>query len=175
MTRIEGIPTSPAARPSRPCNRWAGQSQWRSPLQSGAPLGPPKRDTEFKPYQLKPKKGTNVESPIAEPFVEQPPSDPKKLKRMKEKLDELNRKIRYSKKRHNGLIHKRNSLKKVIEGLKCGARPHASLESEPDWTFKEREQALNGAYRGYRVNGGPKMDVDTLFSRIREGLIELIK
>ena len=45
---------------------------------------------------------------------------------------------------------------------------------EPDWTFTEREQAFRGAYRSYRVNGKPKMDVDTFFSRIREKLIELI-
>ena len=36
------------------------------------------------------------------------------------------------------------------------------------------EQAFNGAYRSYRVNGRPKIDVDTFFSRIRKGLIELI-
>ena len=78
-------------------------------LRSSAPRPHPKRDTEFKPYQLKPKRDTNVEPfsepPIVEPPVEQPP-DPKKLKRMKKKLDELNRKIRHSRKRHDGLIHK---------------------------------------------------------------------
>ena len=46
---------------------------------------------------------------------------------------------------------------------------------EPDWTFKECEQAFRGAYRSYRVNGRPKMDADTFLSRIREGLIDLIK
>ena len=39
----------------------------------------------------------------------------------------------------------------------------------------ELEQAFRGAYRSYRVNGKPKMDVDTFFSRIRKELIELIK
>ena len=39
----------------------------------------------------------------------------------------------------------------------------------------ELEQAFGGAYRSYRVNGKPKMDVDTFFSRIRKELIELIK
>ena len=37
------------------------------------------------------------------------------------------------------------------------------------------EQAFRGAYRSYRVNGRPKIDVDTFFNRIRKGLIELIK
>ena len=35
----------------------------------------------------------------------------------------------------------------------------------------ELEQAFNGAYRSYRVNGRPKMDVDTFFNRIKKGLI----
>ena len=39
----------------------------------------------------------------------------------------------------------------------------------------ELEQAFGGAYRSYRVNGRPKMDVDTFFNRIRKELIELIK
>ena len=44
-------------------------------------------------------------------------------------------------------------------------------------TFKpiELEQAFGGSYRSYRVNGKPKMDVDTFFNRIRKELIELIK
>ena len=39
----------------------------------------------------------------------------------------------------------------------------------------ELEQAFRGAYRSYRVNGKPKMDVDTFFNRIGKELIELIK
>ena len=37
------------------------------------------------------------------------------------------------------------------------------------------EQAFRGAYRSYRINGKPKMDIDTFFNRIRKELIELIK
>ena len=92
---------------------------------------------------------------------------------MKKKLDELNRKIRHSRKKHDGMIYKRNALRKAIEGLKCGTKPEPM--PEPEWNFKEREQAFNRAYRSYRVNGRPKMDVDTFFSQIREGLINLIK
>ena len=49
-----------------------------------------------------------------------------------------------------------------------------SAEPKP---FKplELEQAFNEAYRSYRVNGRPKIDVDTFINRIRKGLIELIK
>ena len=39
----------------------------------------------------------------------------------------------------------------------------------------ELEQAFRGSYRSYRVNGRPKIDDDMFFSRIRKGLIELIK
>ena len=39
----------------------------------------------------------------------------------------------------------------------------------------ELEQAFNGAYRSYRVNGKSKIDVDTFFYRIRKELIGLIK
>ena len=42
---------------------------------------------------------------------------------MKKKLDEKNRKIRHSRKKHDGMIHKRNSLRKGIETLKRGAKP----------------------------------------------------
>ena len=56
----------------------------------------------------------------------------------------------------------------------AGAEHPASGEPKP---FKpiELEQAFNGAYRSYRVNGRPKVDVDTFLNRIRKGLIELIK
>ena len=39
----------------------------------------------------------------------------------------------------------------------------------------ELEQAFGGSYRSYRVNGRPKIDVDTFFNRIRKELIGLIK
>ena len=53
-------------------------------------------------------------------------------------------------------------------------RTQRSREPKP---FKpiELEQAFRGSYRSYRVNGRPKIDVDTFFNRIRKGLIELIK
>ena len=39
----------------------------------------------------------------------------------------------------------------------------------------ELEQAFEGAYRSYRINGRPKIDVDTFFNRIGKRLIELIE
>ena len=39
----------------------------------------------------------------------------------------------------------------------------------------ELDQAFGGAYRSYRVNGRPKIDVDTFFDRIRKRLIGLIE
>ena len=49
-----------------------------------------------------------------------------------------------------------------------------SRETEP-FNPIELEQAFNGAYRSYRVNGRPKIYVDTFFNSIRKGLIEMIK
>ena len=39
----------------------------------------------------------------------------------------------------------------------------------------ELEEAFGGAYRSYRVNGRPKIDVDTFFNRTGKRLIELIE
>ena len=47
--------------------------------------------------------------------------------------------------------------------------------AEPEWNFKEREQAFGGAYKSYRIEGVPKMDPETFFGRIRRGLIGAIK
>ena len=50
----------------------------------------------------------------------------------------------------------------------------ASAEPKP---FKAigLDQAFGGAYRSYRINGKPKIDVDKFFNRIKKELIELIK
>ena len=74
--------------------------------------------TKFKPYQLRSNRGKRLE-PLLEPPIVEPPleqtlpgakrptsRDKKKLKRMKKRLDELNRKIRHSRKKHDGMIHK---------------------------------------------------------------------
>ena len=73
---------------------------------------------------------------------------------MKKKLDELNRKIRHSRKKHDEMIHKRNSLRKAIELLKHGTKPEPV--PEPEWNFTEREQAFGGAYRSYRLMEDPR-------------------
>ena len=90
----------------------------------------------FIPYQLKAKKDevTFIEPPIGE--RSKTLIDPKKLKRMKKKLDELNRKIRHSRKKHDRMIHKRNALRKVIADIK-GATSRPTIE--PKWNFTERE------------------------------------
>ena len=131
MRSLEGIPTPPAPIPSpRP--------------QRPAP--------EFKPYQLKSKRD-GIEPPIEKRRINEK-VDPKKPKRMKKKLDELNRKIRNSRKKHDGMIHKRNAMRKAIEEIKHGTKPEPV--AEPEWNFKEREQAFNGAYRSYRVMEDPE-------------------
>ena len=39
----------------------------------------------------------------------------------------------------------------------------------------ELQEAFGGSYKSYRINGRPKIDVDTFFNRIRKELIGLIK
>ena len=137
---------------------------------------------KFKSYQLRSKRDKRSE-PFLEPPVEQTPpgpataergastsGDPKKLKRMKKKLNEINRKIRHSRKKHDGTIHKRNSPRKAIETLKRGTKPPLSgaQAPEPEFIFKELEQAFGRAHRSYRViKGEPKMDYDAFFIRVR--------
>ena len=53
------------------------------------------------------------------------------------------------------------------------AQLKGSWRAEPEPV--ELEQAFNGAYRSYRINRRPRMDVETFFHRIREDLIDLIK
>ena len=54
---------------------------------------------------------------------------------------------------------------------------HKEMRIKKPKPFKQiaLEQAFGGSYRSYRVNGKPKMDVDTFFNRIRKELIELIE
>ena len=92
---------------------------------------------------------------------------------MKKKLDELNRKIRHYRKKYIGMIHKRNTLRNVIEDLKHGTKPEQM--PEPEWNFKEHERTFRGACRSYWVNGRPRMDHSTFFNHIRGGLIDLIE
>ena len=73
---------------------------------------------------------------------------------MMKKLDELNRKIRHSRKRHDGLIHKQNSLRKAIGGLKHGTKPEPV--PEPEWNFKEREQAFEELTEAIGLMEGPR-------------------
>ena len=73
-----------------------------------------------------------------------------------------------------GLYDRVAGSTKRSTGPSTAERGAASEEPKP---FKptELEQAFGGAYRSYRVNGRPKIDVDTFFNRIRKELIGLIK
>ena len=105
-----------------------------------------------------------------------PTSNQKQIKRMEKKLGKLNKKIRHSKKKHNNLISTRNSTKKKIEELK-GPQPKelkGPRELEESYNPIESEQAFGRAYRSYRINGRPRMDVDTFFEWIRQNLINLL-
>ena len=57
-----------------------------------------------------------------------------------------------------------------------GSAGNEMIIKEPK-PFKPIElvQAFGGAYRSYRINGRPKIDVDMFFNRIGKRLIELIE
>ena len=87
---------------------------------------------------------------------------PNRNQRIEKKLAEINKKIRRAKKKKNrdALITKREALK-----------------AELNWNPGPRllEEASGRAYRRYRIDGGPRMDPETFFNRIRKSLIELLK
>ena len=143
----------------------------RPPKSTRLPPPPPPSPLprKFKPYQLKAKRD------VIEPPNEEQSIDPKKLKQMKKKLDELNRKIRHSRKMHDGMVHKMNALRKAIEDIKTTPTTSTQPTIEPEWNFKGHERAFGGAYRSYRVNGRSRMDYSTFFGQIRECLIDLFK
>ena len=68
----------------------------------------------------------------------------------------------HSRTKNDGLIHKRNSLRKAIEELKQGSRKKPNVECKQG--FVERERAFGRAYRSYRINGRSRMDVDTFLA-----------
>ena len=71
---------------------------------------------------------------------------------------------------YNGITGSAGNQAPMVQ-WSTGAEHPASRELEPI----ELEQAFNGAYRSYRINGRPRMDVETFFHRIRGDLIDLIK
>ena len=81
-------------------------------------------------------------------------------KSIEAKIAEINKKIRRAKNRRNKerLIAKREAL--------C---------AELNWGPRQLEGAFGGAYRRYRINGMPRMDMDTFFSRIRRFLIDMLR
>ena len=87
---------------------------------------------------------------------------PNRIKCIEKKIAEINKKIRRAKKKKNreASIAKREALK-----------------AELNWNPGPRtlEGAFGRAYRRYRIDGGPRMDPDTFFNRIRRSLIELLE
>ena len=88
--------------------------------------------------------------------------------------DGTSRAFKTSKDKVMGLYDRVAGSTQWSTGPSTAKRGTASAEPKP---FKpiELEEAFGGAYRSYRINGKPKMDVDTFFNRIRKELIELIK
>ena len=98
---------------------------------------------------------TPINTPI-EPSIKLSMSN----KRIKKKIDELNRKIRRAKGRtKRNLIAKRDALKSQLVDL----------------TPRLIEGAFGGAYSRYRIDGVEGMDLDTYFSKTRGIISELLR
>ena len=84
----------------------------------------------------------------------------KENKRLKKKIEDLNRKIRRAKgKTKRNLITKKESLKLQLS----------------DTTPRLIEGAFGGAYSKYRINGIEGMDLPTFFSKIKNSISDVLK
>ena len=72
---------------------------------------------------------------------------------------------------YNGITGNQTQWKKIEEARRA---LQVELHELEPFNPIELEQAFNGTYRSYRVNGRHRMDVETFFSRIRGELISLI-
>ena len=90
---------------------------------------------------------------------------PPPTKRIERKVSELNKKIRRAKRNKvkESLIAKREALQSKLADGKWNPEPRVL------------EGAFGGAYRRYRIDGRPRMDPDTFFSRIKFQLILTLK
>ena len=89
---------------------------------------------------------------------------PNKNKCMEAKTAELNKKIRRVKNKKN--------KERLIAKREAEAR---SAESNCNPEFRLIDGAFDGAYRRYRIDGRPRMNVETFFDRIGRALIYLIR
>ena len=97
-----------------------------------------------------------AKAPLVKPVL-------KPNKRIKNKIVDLNRKIRRAKGRmkHN-LIAKRDALRSQLESQLVDPTPRLT------------EGAFGGAYSRYRIDGVEGMDLDTYFSKTRGTIFELL-
>ena len=89
---------------------------------------------------------------------------PKTNKRIKKKIEDINRKIRRAKgktKRKRNLIAKRDALKTQL--------------FDTNRTPKLVEGAFGGAYSRYRIDGVEGMDLPTFFSKTRDSILSILR
>ena len=148
-----------------------------SPAPRTRPPTPPPQMSTWEPiYDRRPRKPTKQEMDIFEQ-QEMSKSRPQLKTKLNKWYDCLMNHV--PKPIKDGASRVFKTFKDKVMGLYNRVTGSASNEmriKEPA-PFKpiELEQAFGGAYRSYRVNGKPKMDVDTFFNRIRKKLIGLIK
>ena len=81
-------------------------------------------------------------------------------KRIEAKIAKINKKIRR-------VRHKNNKQRLITN--------REALHTELNWGPRQLKGAFGGAYRRYRIDGMPRTDPDTFFSRIRRFLIDTLK
>ena len=151
------------------------------PLLWMSPSGAPPRGTTWEPIDdRRPKKATQQEMDIFKQ-QEMSKSQPQVKSKLNKWYDWLINHV--PKPIRDGASKALKTFKDKIMGLYYRVTGStANQAQETQWSaepkpFKpiELEQAFGGAYKSYRVNGRPKIDVDMFFNRIRKGLIGLIK
>ena len=124
----------------------------------------------FRPYQLRHKRGneTFIEPPVEQ--IEVPSSsNPEQIKCMKKKLSKLNKKIRHSKRKHNNLISKQNSIRKKIEELKGSREHNEAIDLETRINLIENQTRV----RTYEMIGSLNHDVSNLILNTIWPVIEM--
>ena len=175
-------PPTPHTRPPLP----PPQSGSPSGLPQMSPSGAPPRGATWEPIDdRRPRKPTQQEMNIFErqEMSKSRPQVKSKLNKWYDWLinhvpkpikDGASRAFKTFKDKIMGLYNRVTGSAQWSAGPSATEWGAANAEPKP---FKpiELEQAFGGSYRSHRVNGRPKIDVDTFFNRIRKELIGLIK
>ena len=158
---------APRTRPPRPTRPLPPTQTWE-PIDDRRPRKPSPREMDIFEQQEISKSRPQVKSKLNKWYDWLINYVPKPIK------DGASKTFKTFKDKVMGLYDRVAGSTQRSTGPSTAERGAASAEPKP---FKpiELEQAFGGAYRSYRINGKPKIDVDTFFNRIKKELIKLIE